>query len=91
MIIATSLSLMLATFDGTRRRSARFHQIAGRHLRDCVSHQDRADRMKDRGIAKGICDRAARIADRHLSLVEKYSQASRYPWLPVSPDPPEAE
>ncbi len=90
-IIATSLTLMLATYDCTLRRSARFHKIAGLHLRDCVSLYDRADRIKDQGISTGICDRAARIADHHLSMVEKYSQASRYPWLPVSSDPPEPE
>jgi hypothetical protein len=91
MIIATSLTLMLPTYDYTRRRSARLHKIAGLHLRDCVSDYARADRMKAQGISTGNCDRVTRIADYHLSLVEKYSQAARYPWLPVAPDPPEPE
>jgi hypothetical protein len=27
----------------------------------------------------------------HSALTEKYEQASRYPWLPVAPDPPEPD
>ncbi len=90
-IIAMSMTLMLAACGYTRLRSARFHQIAGFHLRRCVAGYAKADRMKDRGISTGMSEHLARIADHHLSLVEKYSQAARYPWLPVAPDPPEPE
>ena len=89
MVIATSMALMLPTCDYARRRSARLHDIAGVHLRECVSGYSRAEDMKSRGIPASRCDRVIRIADHHLSMVEKYSQAARHPWLPVAADPPE--
>ncbi len=30
-------------------------------------------------------------AAHHAAMVEKYSRAARYPFLPVAPDPPEPE
>jgi hypothetical protein len=67
-----------------RRGSARSQAFT---LRDCVSDHARADRMKDRGIGTGNYDRVTRIADYHVSPVERYSQAARYPRVPASPDP----
>ncbi len=89
MIIVASLAFVLAECGCIRARAARYHEIAGLRLRDCVSYHAMANRMKDQGISATIRDRVTRIADHHLSLVEKYSQAARYPWLPVRPDPPE--
>lgn len=31
----------------------------------------------------------SRRTDHHAALRAKYKRAARYPWLPVSPDPPE--
>jgi hypothetical protein len=33
----------------------------------------------------------SRLVDHHVAMTSKYRRATRYPWLPVEPDPPEPE
>ena len=36
-------------------------------------------------------DRWSRLVDHHVAMTSKYRRATRYPWLPVGPDPPAPE
>ena len=36
-------------------------------------------------------DRSRRLTEYHEAMIVKYERATRYPWLPVAPDPPEPE
>ncbi len=45
--------------------------------------------MKERLKADEV--RRAKASVYYSNLIEKYERASRYPWLPVDPDPPKPE
>jgi len=56
--------------------------------------EDSEESEELKNVAKEYCKLAEReneVATYHALLESKYQSASRYPWLPVPPDPPEPE
>jgi hypothetical protein len=59
------------------------HRTAGRYLLR-AQEEDAETASWLRELAKQVNSRA----DMHAARARKYQLASRYPWLPVEPDPP---
>ena len=66
-------------------RERRFREMADRHWKLWLENPASV-------VDSRIPNEAhARQSEHHRAMREKYERASRYPWLPVAPDPPEPE
>jgi hypothetical protein len=93
MIAVAVVAMLLAGGVTLHRRSVRFRTLAERHGSEAHVTQI----WNGKGLVAGegrilslngvLINR--RLADWHLELRDKYRRASRHPWLPVAPDPPE--
>ncbi len=83
MISVAVVGLLFATKNKLERRSHVFHQL-------CLMHNDEMWRYRP-GLEKRQGSeriRYAKMVYYYLELNQKYRRACRYPWLPVSSDPP---
>jgi hypothetical protein len=91
MVAVEILALALTVYAGIERRRARLQRVAQHHWEkvatDSVVQAD-ANRTIYRA-SPSFRDR--QLAHHHVNLANKYANAARNPWLPVSPDPPEPE
>jgi hypothetical protein len=97
MVAVAVVALSIAT-ERMRRESARYRELAERHAkieRACRKNANLLPLMKPSDweslcgqMALGL-SRSPERAVYHAGLRRKYERASRYPWLPVEPDPPE--
>ena len=86
MIAVAVVGIILGPYTTCRNRAARFDER-------CEWHYRRIDELL-RGVYYGDDAAWRRVAARaawHTEMHEKYDLASRRPWLPVAPDPPEPE
>jgi len=104
-VAAIGLAIGLTIGVGVRLRQRReyFLSLAQSHQKEVASSAARGNALKSRfggtsGMTdeelmrlRGDYDRMMDRADHHASLARKYERATRYPWLPVEPDPPEPE
>jgi hypothetical protein len=85
MMVAVALAaLILAGFVALERRRARFERMFSHH-------RSLTGPMTIRSFEP---DRPIFLTPRgkwHYEMSMKYARASRSPWLPVEPDPPEPE
>lgn len=66
------------------RRSARFHERVSYHQTLWIWERG----SRQRGCVVIV---TPQLRAYHNAMAAKYDWAERYPWLPVSPDPPEPE
>jgi hypothetical protein len=89
MVAVAILALALTIYVGIERRRAWLQRLAQYHWEKVAANsvvQADADRTIYRASASL---RNRQLAHYHVNLANKYANAARYPWLPVSPDPPE--
>jgi hypothetical protein len=65
----------------TIERHGRFRRIAAQHRGDLP-------KLLNRTKPFVMEDQAWRLFEWHRSMALKYEHATRYPWLPLAPDPP---
>ncbi|WP_406699785.1 hypothetical protein V5E97_13110 [Singulisphaera sp. Ch08] len=96
MVLVAVVGLVLATGIGVNRlwqrrpayvRLALKHNWREQELRYAVS-EGREFRSSVAATPARIAE-MRRLAEHEATLAHKYLHAARYPWLPVSPDPPE--
>ncbi|OJW07465.1 MAG: hypothetical protein BGO49_26230 [Planctomycetales bacterium 71-10] len=84
---ALVLACAAAAAQGLTAQTLIAYDLRCRELRDtAVRHKVRVFTMGDLDTAMKRCRMAY-----HVFMMEKYERASVWPWLPVSPDPPEPE
>jgi hypothetical protein len=54
----------------------------------CMKIGARGSIQEIKAAYRRVAPKYRRIADYHSLMARKYERASRYPWLPVPPDPP---
>ena len=85
MMVAVAVSaLMLGCWAVIVRRRDRFESLAS-------FHRGMTGPMTIRTFAPEAPIFETATGRWHYELARKYDNAARYPWLPVSPDPPEPE
>jgi hypothetical protein len=89
MIVVVIVGTMLGPLVYLGQRSRRFDQISRVHVRAMSAGATEAAILKRRGDPRSKL--AFARADYHQAMWLKYFNASRNPWLPVEPDPPEPE
>jgi hypothetical protein len=85
MLVVAIVAVVLGARSWYEGRSARFREMARRYSKSWLENADIVvgDRESD--------ETQARRSEHHRAMWEKYLRASRQPWLPVEPDPPEPE
>jgi len=81
MITVGVVGVMLGTWLGMCRRREQFERMA--HIYDSPPAPIFMNAPSGDELA-----RADRLVIWRIEMAEKYRQAARRPWLPVSPDPP---
>ena len=81
-----------AAVVGLSKRAVRFRALAQYHAELVVDPETVADgRFRVVGHSRDGEPIVQTTVCRHAELAQKYERAARYPWLPVTPDPPEPE
>ncbi len=100
-VIGLMIGLMIGGGVWLKQRRDYFLSLVQSHQKEVASSTARGKALKSRfASASGMSNEAIMDlqrdydlmtdrADHHASLVRKYEQAARYPWLLVGPDPPE--
>ena len=86
--IAIAGILLGVGIEGERRRE-RFKNLRSVHEIQCIELSLGVYDKLNRPPGKPLADLEIKMLAFHSSLYKKYEWASRYPWLPVAPDPPE--
>ncbi len=81
MIVVAVVALIAGMAVAIQRRVTFYERLSNHHFR--VFHETYPYSSHARDTLKRL-----RLARYHLDLWDKYRRAARYPWLPVSPDPP---
>lgn len=71
------------------KRSAEFRTIAEEQADSEMASLEYADDARGDGGDPQRVARGEQMSAYHRALKIKYERATRYPWLPVEPDPPE--
>jgi hypothetical protein len=87
MIAVAVAGIVLGPLVYLGQRSRRFDRISWVHVRAMSKGAIEAANLKRRGDPRAKLAYAR--ADYHQAMWLKYLRASRTPWLPVEPDPPE--
>jgi hypothetical protein len=83
-----AVAIMAIVLGVTIERHNRFRKIAVHHRAEFV----RVARRGPLVLFAGSSDDPVMLRlEWHVSIISKHEHASRYPFLPVAPDPPEPE
>ena len=94
MMIAVAILAVMACVSP---EAVQWIELSRRYRAEALHHRLWAEEF-ERGVSRNMAARPARrrVADedRRMAVWEraaeaKYARLARYPWLPVSPDPPE--
>ena len=93
MVAVALVGLFAGASKECHRRSVRFAKIAETHRAKlpfhCGHEHDSDDSEIEDPRVKEFLRRQSVFEAFHSRMGEKYCWTSRYPWLPVAPDPPE--
>jgi len=91
MITVGIVAVILGLAVWGEKRRARFRELAAKHydqgMRWFVLFPG-GDSEDQRRMMRLYEERVGPSVEHHASLRDKYERATRYPWLPVGPDPP---
>ena len=88
MVAVTIIALALGTSEWIKRRAVRFSLDSEKHLEMAFYYGEIHESfifMDHKESPKSLL--AKDKGNYHAQLFQKYERASRYPWLPVAPDP----
>ena len=91
MVAVAIVGVLLGASLGLQRRRGWLQGLSERHqVRAQLCEVNKFIGEIDRKPAAWIAKNHARF-EHHLAMMRKYERAARYPWLPVTPNPPEPE
>ena len=89
MVAVAAVAILLGAALTLRGRQRWFRELRREHQTRALLEFEVP--LKNGTIPRERRGHAIRLRDWHWRLVEKYRRATRYPFLPVAPDPPEPE
>jgi hypothetical protein len=93
MVAVAIVALSISATSWSGRRRARFESLVRqyyekRYAASAFSYSGPGGVVMEARM-RADAEQRAKVMAYYTELIAKYKRASRYPWLPVGPDPPE--